>query len=79
MNLCTDHVHYVKNHRSTVLRRNENIAVEGGTVSHYYILVIPNFIARFYAAFQTVCGFPFLFNNIPLQSLEYIKDETTTT
>ena len=37
---CTDHAHYVKNHRSTVLRRNKNMAVQGGTVSHYYILVI---------------------------------------
>ena len=41
--LCTDHAHYIKIHRSTVLRRNENMAVEGGTVSHYYILVIRNF------------------------------------
>ena len=24
--LCTDHAHYVKNHRSTVLRRNKNMA-----------------------------------------------------
>ena len=29
--------------RSTVLRKNKNIAVEGGTVSHYYILVIRKF------------------------------------
>ena len=42
--LCTDHTHYVKIHRSTVLRRNKNMAVEGGTVSHYYILVIRKFI-----------------------------------
>ena len=35
--LYTDHAHYVKNHRSTVLRRNKNMAVEGGTVSHYFI------------------------------------------
>ena len=40
----TDHAHYVKIHRSTVLRRNKNMAVEGGTVSHYYILVIRKFI-----------------------------------
>ena len=33
-----------KNHRSTVLRKNENMAIEGGTVSHYYILVIRKFI-----------------------------------
>ena len=43
-NLCTDHAHYVKIHRSTVLRRNKNMAVEGGTVSHYYILIIRKFI-----------------------------------
>ena len=42
--LCTDHAHYVKNHKSTVLRRNKSMAVEGGTVSHYYILVIRNFL-----------------------------------
>ena len=44
MDLSTDHAHYVKNHRSTVLRINKNTAVEGGTVSHYYILVIGKFI-----------------------------------
>ena len=33
VDLCTDHVHYVENHRSTVLRRNKTMAVQGGTVS----------------------------------------------
>ena len=47
--LCTDHAHYVRNHRSTVLRKNKNMVVEGGTVSHYYILQIYSF----YVAFQT--------------------------
>ena len=42
--LCTDHAHYVKNHRSTVLTKNKNMAVESETVSHYYILVIREFI-----------------------------------
>ena len=42
--LCTDHAHYLKNHGSTVLRKNENMAVEGETVSHYYIMVIRKFI-----------------------------------
>ena len=42
--LCTDHAHYVKIHRSMVLRRNKNMAVEGGTVSHYYILVLREFV-----------------------------------
>ena len=69
--LCTDHAHYLKNHGSTVLRKNENMAVEGGTVSHYYIMVIRKFIARYYVAFQTVCGFLLLLNNFPLQILEY--------
>ena len=46
------------------------MAVEGGTVSHYYILVIRKFIdlCRFS---DIVCGFLFLLNNFPLQSLEY--------
>ena len=42
--LCTDHAHFVENHRSTVLRKNKNMVVEGGTVSHYDILVIRKFI-----------------------------------
>ena len=42
--LCTDRAHYSKNQRSTALGRNKNMAVEGGTVSHYYILVIRKFI-----------------------------------
>ena len=68
--LCTDHAHYVKNHKSTVFRRNKNMAIEGGTVSQYYILVIRKFIdlCRFS---DIVCGFLFLLNNFPLQSLEY--------
>ena len=33
-----------QSHRSTVLRKNKNMAVEGRTVSHYYILVIRKFI-----------------------------------
>ena len=67
VDLYTDHAHYGKIHRSTVLRRNENMAVEGGTVSHYYILVIRKFIVlcRFS---DIVCSFLFLLNNFPLQS-----------
>ena len=34
--LCTGHAHYVKNHISTVLRRNKNMVVQGGNISHYY-------------------------------------------
>ena len=49
--LCTDYAHYVKNHKSTVLRRNKSMAVKGGTVSHYYILVIHTFID--FVAFHT--------------------------
>ena len=31
VDLCTDHAHYAKNQRSTVLGRNKNMAVEDGT------------------------------------------------
>ena len=44
VDLCTDHAHYVNNDRSAVLRKNKNMAVEGGTVSYCYILVIRKFI-----------------------------------
>ena len=44
VNLFTDHVHYVKNQRLTVLRRNKNLAFKGGIFSHHYILVIRKFI-----------------------------------
>ena len=59
-----------KIHRSTVLRENKNMAVEGGTVSHYYILVIRKFIDLM-SLFRHICGFLFLLNNFPLQSLIY--------
>ena len=45
------------------------MAVEGGTVSQYYILVIRKFIDLM--SLYIVCGFLFLLNNFPLQSLEY--------
>ena len=53
-----------------LLRWNENMAIQGGPVSHYYILVIHNFflLCRFS---NMVCGFLFLLNNFPLHSLEY--------
>ena len=38
VNLCLDHVHFIINQRSMVLRRNKIIAVEGWIVSHYYDL-----------------------------------------
>ena len=62
--LCTDHAHYVKNHKSTVLRRNESIAVEGGTISHYYILVIRNFI-DFMPLFRHSVWFSFSVKQFP--------------
>ena len=64
--LCSDHAHYV------TIDRNKNMAVEGWTVSHYYILVIREFI-DFMSLFRhgQVCSFLFLLNNFPLQSLEY--------
>ena len=62
--LCTDHAHYVKIHRSTVLRRNENMAVEDGTVSHYYILVIRKFF-DFMSLFRHSVWFPFSVKEFP--------------
>ena len=62
--LCTDHAHYVKNHRSTVLRKNKNMAVEGGTVSHYYILVIRKFI-DFMSFFRHSVWLSFSFKQFP--------------
>ena len=56
--LCADHAHYVKIHRSTVLRKNKNMAVEDGTFSHYYILVIRKFI-DFMSLFRYSVWFPF--------------------
>ena len=58
-NLCTDHVHYVKNHRSTVLRRNKNMAVEGGTVSHYYIFGNSQFYCQILCRFSDSVWFSF--------------------
>ena len=45
--------------RSTVLRRNKNMAVEGGSVSHYFILVIRKFI-DFMSLFRHSVWFSFL-------------------
>ena len=62
--LCTGHAHYVKNNRSTVLRRNKNMAVQGGTVSHYYILVIRKFI-DFMSLFRHSVWFSFSVKQFP--------------
>ena len=62
--LYTDHAHYVKIHRSTVLRRNKNTAVEGGTVSHYYILVIRKF-ADLMSLFRHSVWFSFSVKQFP--------------
>ena len=62
--LCTDHAHYVKIHRSTVLRRNKNMAVEGGTVPHYYFLVIRKFI-DFMSLFRQSVWFSFSVKQFP--------------
>ena len=64
VDLCTDHAHYVKNHRSTVLRKNKNMVVEGGTVSHYYILVIRKFI-DFLSLFRHSVWFSFSVKQFP--------------
>ena len=61
--LCKDHAHYVKNHRSTVLRK-KNMAVEGGTVSHCYILVIRKFI-DFMSLFRDSVWFSFSVKQFP--------------
>ena len=45
------------------------MAVEGGTLSRCYILVIRKFID--FMSLFIVCGFLFLLKNFPLQSLEY--------
>ena len=60
--LCTDHAHYVKNHRSTA--RNKNMAVEGGTFSHHYILVIRKFI-DFMSLFRHSVWFSFSVKQFP--------------
>ena len=68
--LCTDHAHYVKNHRSTVLRREKKWRSKAGlflTIIFWYfanLLILCRFS-------DIVCGFLFLLNNFPLQSLEY--------
>ena len=62
--LCTAYAHYVKNNRSTVLRRNKNMAVQGGTVSHYYILVIRKFI-DFMSLFRHSVWFSFSVKQFP--------------
>ena len=64
-NLCPDYAHYVKPKINGFCGRNKNIAAEGGTVTHCYILVIRK--CRFS---DILCGLLFLLNNSPLQSLE---------
>ena len=58
--LCTDHEHYVTNHiiDSMVLRRNKSMVAQGGTVSHYYILVIRKFFG-FMSLFRHSVWFSF--------------------
>ena len=53
-----------KIHRSTVLRRNKNMAVEGGTVPHYYFLVIRKFI-DFMSLFRQSVWFSFSVKQFP--------------
>ena len=63
--LRTDHVHFVKNHRSTVLRRNKNMAVQGGTVSHHYILVTFRNFLDFMLFFRHSVWFSFSVKQFP--------------
>ena len=62
---CTDHVHYVdKSHRFTVMRRNKNMAAQGRTVSHNYILVIRKFFG-FMSLFRHSVWFSFSVKQFP--------------
>ena len=47
------------------------MVVEGRAVSHYYILVICQFI-DFMSFFRQCVVYFFLLNNFPLQSLQYV-------
>ena len=47
------------------------MAIEGGTVSHYYILVIREFVDFMSLFRHSVWLYGNLANNFPLQSLEY--------
>ena len=63
--LCPDHVHYIKNCRSKVLRRNKDMVVQGKTVSHYFMLVIRKFI-DFMSLFRHILWFSFSVKTISL-------------
>ena len=71
-----NHAHYVKIQLSTVLRRNKNMAVEGGwggggTVSHNCILVFRKFI-EFMSRFRHSVWFAFSFKPFSCsQSFDY--------
>ena len=71
--LCTDNAHYVKNQGPKILRslrRNKNMAVKAGLFFTILFWCFANLLllCRFS---DIVCGFLFLLNNFPLQSLEY--------
>ena len=53
------------------LRRNKNMAVEEGTVSHYYILVLRKFI-DFILLFRHVVWFSFSVKTISLWNMQHI-------
>ena len=53
----------------SVLRESKNMAVEGGTVSHYYILVIRKFI-DFMSLFRHTVWFAFSFNQFSSAEFE---------
>ena len=61
LDLCTDHAHYVKNKDQRYWEGiNKNMAVQGGIVSHYFILVIRKFI-DFMSLSDIVRGFLFFY------------------
>ena len=62
--LCPDHVHYIKNCRSKVLRRNKDMVLQGRNVSHYFILVICKFI-NFMLLFRHSLWFSFSVKQFP--------------
>ena len=66
--LCTDHAHYVKNHRFNGFEKKQN---HGGPRRDCFSLLHfgKSLVACRFS--DIACGFLFLLNNFPLQSLEY--------
>ena len=67
--LRPDYAHYLKKHRLTVLSRSKNMAAQGGTVSHYYILVVRKFL-DFMSLFKHSVWFSFSVKEFPSAEFE---------